>query len=114
MVEFDDSAKKQVKSTSLVDKGIKKLAATVGGLALAYKGLDFGKKSIELFKVQDKANRLVKASFGEASGEMRSFADELQILTNVGDESTLLYAGMVKNMGLTVEQTQDFPTNRVL
>jgi len=110
MGEFDKSAKKQVKSSSLVDKGMKKLAGTIGAVGLAYKGLAFAKDSVALFKEQDKANRLVEVSFGATADQIHRFANELQESAKIGDETTLMYAGMLKNMGLANDQIEELIT----
>lgn len=104
--DVEETARGATKETNLLTKSFKSLAGGVAALASIQQINKFAQDSIGLFKEQNKANRLVEVSFGDAAASIHSFAGELQETAKVGDETTLMYAGLLKNMQLTQDQTE--------
>lgn len=102
--EVDKAAAKSSKSTDVVSTSMKNLAAAIASVVSVGKALAFAKESIGLFQEQDQANRLVAASFGASAAGVQEYARALEGSAKISDATTLSYAGMLKNMGLTEEQ----------
>jgi hypothetical protein len=114
MDKFNKEAAENNQSAKKTSDGIAKVGkaafAAVGGIGLATAAVNklvgISKESIELFKTQEKAERLVAFAFGEGAGEIQRFASELQNASTVGDEATLQYAAFLKQMNLTNTQVK--------
>lgn len=93
MKQFTDNAKKGDTATNKVASNFTKLAGSIASVAVAFKALDFGKKTIEAYKQQEVASarlesiaKNVTKATDEQVESLKRLADETQRYTSFGDE----------------------------
>ena len=104
-----------VADAAQANKSLIKFAATVGATTLAVRKIvGISKELIDVYRVQERAEtRLasaIRATGGDVNKQMgrwSSFASELQDVTTVGDETTLMLIAQAKTFGIVEEAMEE-------